>query len=204
MSISRALDLGVVVLGVVLLGVVFALAASSADAQTPAKSDNFPPAAPQANGFGDAAKAQTQDFGDWRLRCQTTGAAPQTRRSCEILQAVMSKSQATPFAQIAFGKPSPSEPLLVTVVVPPDVVFPSEVRIAADEKDAHPAILGWRRCVAAGCFANLGPKPDLLKRWRGLQSAGRVSFKNGAGQEVVMPISFRGLADALDALDKQR
>ena len=42
----------------------------------------------------------------------------------------------------------------------------------------------------------------LLARWRAQDGAGRLTFKNGSGQDTVLPISFRGLARALDALGK--
>jgi hypothetical protein len=42
----------------------------------------------------------------------------------------------------------------------------------------------------------------VLKRWRDQNGAGRMIFKSGAGQDTLIPISFRGLARALDALGK--
>ncbi|MFY9657714.1 MAG: invasion associated locus B family protein [Methylocystis sp.] len=142
-------------------------------------------------------------FGDWTLRCQTTP-APQSRRSCEIVQNVMIQNQTAPFAMIAFGKPTPDDSLHVTVVVPVNVTFPSSVRIALDEKDPQPAELSWARCLPAGCFASAVPKEEGLKKWRTTAGPGRVTFKSASGQDVAMQISFRGLPQALDALAKER
>jgi invasion protein IalB len=76
------------------------------------------------------------------------------------------------------------------------------VRIAIDEKDAQPVEIAWTRCLPAGCFASLALKDDLLKRWHAQNESGRLTFKNGAGQDMTLPFSFRGLARALDALGK--
>lgn len=154
------------------------------------------PAQPDAN-------AKPATYGDWQLRCQAASATPPAPRICEITQAVMLKDQTAPFAQIAFGRPTPSEPIFVTVVVPLNVSFPSSVRIATGDADPLPAELAWRRCTPGGCFANLALKDELLKRWRALETTGRVVFKSAGGQDVQIPISFRGLAQALDALAKQ-
>ncbi len=142
-------------------------------------------------------------FGDWQLRCQTLGTPPKTQVNCEIVQSVLIKDQTTPFAQIAFGKPAPDAPLLVTVVVPINVQFPSAVRIAVSETDPEPSELAWRHCVPAGCFANLPVKEETLKRWKNLATTGRIGFKSAAGQDVILPISFKGLAQALEELAKQ-
>lgn len=159
--------------------------------------------APAAPPKATQPEAKPVMYGDWQLRCQAASATPPAPRSCEITQAIMLKDQSAPFAQIAFGRPTPSDPLLVTVVVPLNVSFPSTVRIATGEADPLPVELVWRRCTPGGCFANIALKDDLLKRWRALDTAGRVVFKSAGGQDVQMPISFRGLAQALDALAKQ-
>jgi invasion protein IalB len=143
-------------------------------------------------------------FGDWTLHCQTIGTAPQARKSCEVVQTVNIKDQTAPFAQIAVGKPAPTEPAMVTVVVPINVSFPSSVQVQTNEKDNSPLDLTWKRCIPGGCFASVVLKDDALKKWRALNDAsGRVHFKNALSQDVVMPMSFKGLAQALDALAKE-
>jgi hypothetical protein len=42
-----------------------------------------------------------------------------------------------------------------------------------------------------------------MNRWRAQNEGGRLMFKNGAGQDVVVPISFKGLGPALDAFAKE-
>lgn len=119
------------------------------------------------------------------------------------MQSVIIQGQSAPFAQLAFGKPTASDPMLFTLVLPTNVAFPSTVRIAVDEKDSQPVELAWTRCLPGGCFASVATKDDFLKRWRAQEEAGRLMFKNGSGQDITLPFSFRGLARALDALAKE-
>ena len=75
-------------------------------------------------------------------------------------------------------------------------------RLAIDDKDTLPADLSWRRCLPGGCFADIEIKDDLLQRWRSQSAQGIIKFKDSAGRDVTLPFSFRGFAQALDALAK--
>ena len=103
---------------------------------------------------------------------------------------------------LSFGQSVPKEPIKLTIYVPVDVSFPSIVRLALDEKDAQPAELVWRRCQPGACVADLEIKDELLKRLRAQVGRGVIKFVDAAGREVAIPFSFRGLAQALDALPK--
>ncbi len=177
----------------------------------PAVAQGSKGSAPPANAAASVdvgADLMTATYGDWQLRCRNAIPAaagrPAIPRTCEVTQSVIIQGQSQPFAQLAFGKPSASEPLFFTTVLPINVAFPSAVRVATDEKDTQPVDLAWTRCMPGGCFASIAIKDDVLKRWRAKEDAGRFTFKNSAGQDVTMPFSFRGLARALDALSKEK
>lgn len=179
-----------------------------AAAQAP-KGGSQPPVPASAGAAADTgADLMTATYGDWQLRCRNavpaTAGQPAIPRTCEVTQSVVFQGQSAPFAQLAFGKPSPNEPLFFTAVLPINISFPSAVRIATDEKDAQPVDLAWTRCMPGGCFASLALKEDVLKRWRAKEDAGRFTFKNSASQDVTLPFSFRGLSRALDALAKEK
>jgi len=142
-------------------------------------------------------------YGDWVLRCQRVETAGKTTRVCEVAETIQVQGQAAPIAQVAIGRLSPGEPLRITVATPPAVAFPSNVRIN-ETKGGAPLNLEWRRCLPGGCFADAALKDDVLARWRGLSDAGQLTFKDAAGQDVTLPLSFRGLAQALDALARER
>ncbi len=149
----------------------------------------------------------TASFGDWQLRCRAAIPAaagqPAIPRSCEVVQSVMLQGQSAPFAQLAFGKTAPNEPMFFTMVLPTNIALPSTVKVSLDEKDKQPVDLAWTRCMPGGCFASVVTKDDFIKRWRAQEESGRFTFKNSGGQDVTLPFSFRGLSRALDALAKE-
>jgi invasion protein IalB len=150
----------------------------------------------------DSADMTTATYGDWLLRCQRpAGQTP--AQTCEVVQSLIVQGQTAPLAQLAFGRPAAKEPMYFTAVVPVNITFPSTVQIALDDKDAMPVSVAFTRCLPTGCFASIALPDDALARWRAHDQAGRLTFKNGAGQDVAVPMSFRGLARALDALAKE-
>jgi len=156
-------------------------------------------AAPPPNAGPDTT---TATFADWLMRCQVTPAGQPGGRTCEVVQNIILQGQTAPLAQLAFGRLGANQPLYFTVVLPTNVTFPSSVQITIDDKDDKPVVVPWTRCLPSGCFASLAMTDDVLKRWRDQNGAGRMMFKSGAGQDTLIPISFRGLSRALDALGK--
>lgn len=169
--------------------------APGASVQAPAPAQ---PAAP----VSAEPKSTTATYGDWTLRCETR-AGENARRICEVVQTVQLKGQQAPVAQVALGRPAGSSELHVIAVLPVNISFPSTVRISLDEEDAHPAELAWRRCLPGGCFADAVADAETLARWRTAAASGRMQVKDAATREAVLPVSFRGLAQALDALGTQ-
>lgn len=154
-------------------------------------------------GAQQGPKPTTSQFGDWIMICRQGNGPNANQESCELTQTFTIQGQSAPFAQIAVGRISPKDPFNVTVVVPHNVSFPSDVNIATDEKNSNPLTLHWTRCLATGCFASTELKEATMKTWRGLSQKGRIVFKNALGQDVVLPLSFNGAGAAMDALMKK-
>ena len=146
----------------------------------------------------------TASFGDWTLRCQRLDANGQVGRVCEVSQTIQVQGQAAPIAQVAIGRLKSADPLRLTVVLPVNVAFPGAVQIATDEKNVKALDLLWRRCLPSGCFADNAVSDEALARWRSLSLPGRILFKDASERELTLPLSFRGLGQALDALAKER
>jgi invasion protein IalB len=103
----------------------------------------------------------------------------------------------------AFGKPDGAQGLSMTIVVPVDVAFPAAPRMTLSDADPQPLDLVWRRCPASGCVASVSLEEPILARWRTYDGMGRIAFKSAAGQDAALPVSFRGLGLALDALARE-
>jgi invasion protein IalB len=147
----------------------------------------------------------TASYGDWVLRCQRLGTAEKATRLCEVSQAMQVQGQAAPIAQVAIGRVPGEAELRVTALLPVAVSFPSTVRIGLEGSDAKGRVLdlAWLRCLPGGCLADGPVKEEVLKRWREGETPGRLLFKDANGQDIAIPLSFRGLKAALDALGKE-
>lgn len=179
------------------------IALVAAAALAPAAAQTAKPAAAAAAPAPVSAdpSVTTASFGDWTARCEK-GAGDKAQRICEAVQTVQLPNQQVAVAQIAFGHASNVEPLKLVVVLPVDVWFPSTVKISAGDKDPAGVELAWRRCLPVGCFAESAGSDEAARRWRGESGQGRITFKDGLNRDVTLPVSFRGLAQALDALAK--
>lgn len=182
--------------------IVHAVERPAAHSTAPAK------AAPAQATPAKAAQAPAAEaprlFGDWQLRCLAAGAPQQPRRSCEILQSVLVKDKSATIAEIAFGKPDANDAMAMTIVVPVNVAFQSVPRVTMSDADPLPLDLVWRRCAPAGCFASAALAEQTLARWRSHDGMGRIAFKSASGQDAILPVSFRELGQALDALARER
>ena len=144
----------------------------------------------------------TAAFGDWTLRCEKPS-PEKPQHICEAVQTVQLQNQPAPIAQIAFGRSSRSDPVRLVVVLPVNVLFPSSVKMGMGDKDPESLDLVWRRCLPVGCFAENAAPDAAIRRWRGETGQGRISYKDAVGRDIALPLSFRGMAQALDALARQ-
>lgn len=173
-------------------------------AQTPPISDQAPAAtpAPTQPPIPNEPQSTVATYGDWVLRCVRQGGA-QGSRICEVAQTIQVQGQQGPLAQVAFGRVQRTNPMKLTMVLPNNVSFPSVVRVTMDERDTQPFDLAWRRCLPGACIAEGEPTAAVIQRFRARTEPARVTFKDAGGRDVVIPFSFRGLAQALDALAKE-
>ena len=168
---------------------------------------NGPPApSPQTAQSGTASppieseipQQTTATFGEWTLRCDHPHAAPKT---CEVVETI--NSQGRPIAQIAMGRVARGQPMHLTILVPPSVTLDQAPQFAPSADKQVAADLVWRRCLPAGCLAEVSVSEDLLKRIRTRNELSQINFVDGASHAVALPFSPRGLTQALDALVKE-
>ena len=145
-----------------------------------------------------APQRTTASYDDWTVRCETQGNPAQ--KSCEIVQLVQLQGQL--LSQIAIGRPSKNEPLKIVFQVPLNVWLPEGVRLVYDPKE--PPLAGiYKRCVTTSCFSDFDLKDDVLKKLRARTEQGRLEFKDSTQKDVAIPVSFKGFAQAFDAMAKE-
>jgi invasion protein IalB len=58
----------------------------------------------------------------------------------------------------------------------------------------------YKRCLPAACFADVELKDDLIKKIRDASDQGTLEFDDSNARPVKVPVSFKGLAQAFDAM----
>lgn len=166
-------------------------------------------ATPASSAAGPATQAApdqtTASFADWLLRCVTST----PRRICEIVQTVNAEiaggqgaGQRQTVMQVALGRIEPAAPWRLTVVLPNNVDLTGPAKVEPSTGAAL-VTLAWQRCVPIGCFASLDLTEAVLGQLRSQAEPGRVAFKDGAGREAQIALSFRGFVQAVDALARE-
>jgi invasion protein IalB len=141
----------------------------------------------------------TASYGDWQLRCVRNVADPSaTALACEVVTFVVAAGQQQPFAQIALSKGADSA-FHLTALVPVNILVRSQPTVATDEADPGLPV-PWLTCTPIGCAADVALSEADLERFRAFTRQGRLVFTDSVGNEVTVRFSFRGLAQALDAL----
>lgn len=156
-----------------------------------------PPAATAASPAASPSEPQrtTATFDDWTLRCLRP---EQGSAACEVSQIVYNQTQ--PVAQTALGRPAKSDQMRLTLLVPVNVQLATAPKLV----DAgEPIDLAWVHCLPSGCIADTAVSEEQVRRLRGQTERGRFVFKDGAGRDISVPFTPRGLGAALDALAKE-
>lgn len=174
------------------LSAVLTAVASSVRAEEPAHAAPAVPASPQQT---------SASYGDWVMRCAHTGDEPSAKTVCEAAQTLVVKGQQVPLAQVAFGRESGGAHML-TVLLPVNISFDKGPTFAIEGDEAKGIKLSLKRCVPAGCLAAAPVGAGELNTFRNAQKPGKLTFTDAAERTLAMPISFRGLAQALDDLDR--
>jgi len=158
--------------------------------------------APQKPPVSTRPSLTTQTFGDWTVRCQQVENTGAGSRVCEVVILIQLKGQQNPIAKVAIGHPKSGAGLFASAVLPTNISLPSSVQLTG-ANTASTLNLPWASCVGGGCFARAEIPNATLKAWRGTSKPLKLTFRDAAKQEIGLPISTRGLAQALDALGKE-
>lgn len=157
----------------------------------------------------EAPKIQTTRFDDWTYRCAEAKAADgKSIAQCEVAQIAQVKQgdQDVSVLTLAIAKTAPeagkkpsNNDLLLTALVPLNVVLPVGLGLAADGKDV--VTIPYRNCNQAGCWAQQKLDSKMLSALQ-KGSAGEARLRLMNGQNINLKFSLKGLSKALAELQK--
>jgi invasion protein IalB len=193
---------------VTLLVVIAGPGAAQQPPLRPAAPRPAPPAPPvrqpQQAAQNEGPQRSTATYEDWVVECQKqTGPTPE--KVCDMAQVTQAQVQGRniPFSRVAIARPVKGQPIKLTVHVPISVTFQTNVRVQTGDSDPGMAV-PFARCLPTGCFADFEIKDNVLKAFRAVTTGpGKVSYADGGGHDVTIPLSFKGFGQAFDALAKE-
>ncbi len=156
-----------------LLGGGFLLQAPAARAETPA----------------DTVTRSTHD--DWTVRCKKD-ASP---KECEAVQTLQTPDLKGVLAHVAVRAQKGGEVLLI-VLTPPGVWLPSNVTLKVG--GVPDVVLSYKRC-GQYCVASVALTRENLAALKASSGQGDLTFENGSRSPIILPVSFKGLGDAMTA-----
>jgi invasion protein IalB len=178
-----------------LAGAVMLVLSGTADAQQQ-------PSASPAPVPSQTPQRTSVAYANWVLACDTL-AGPPPQKTCEILQVVQEQLQgkAVPFSSVFVPQPVKGQPIKLIVQVQANVTLSRAVGIQTS--DADPGIVApFARCAQIGCFADFDLRDEVIQKFRSAAGNGKITYADVNGREIVIPISFSGFDQALDALMK--
>ncbi len=154
-------------------------------------------------GAGKAAAQQstTATYGDWVLQCQNT-AGPPPQKICDIAQVTEVQGKNIPLSRAAITRPAKAQPFRFSVQVPVNVSFRTNLRVQVSASDPGLTV-PFDHCLPVGCFAEFELKEDVIRKFISATAAGKMTFKSANGQDVAIPLSFKGFPQAFNALGQE-
>lgn len=169
-------------LSAVLAASAFALPAAAQTAAAPA-----PAAAPAA--VDPTETHSVHD--DWTVRCK----GKDDKRGCEAVQTLQTPDLAHILAHVAV-RAEKSGPVRLIVLTPPGVWLPSNVSLKVPS--VADVVLTFKRC-GQHCVASTELTQDQLAALKASSGKGEIVFEDGSRRPVILPLSFKGLGDAMQA-----
>jgi invasion protein IalB len=154
-------------------------------------------------GTATAQERTTATYDDWVLQCETDTAKP-AQKTCDIEQITQMQNQGrnVPLSRLAIARPEKGQPVMLTVQVPVNVSLHTGVIIKTSDSD--PGLTApFARCLPAGCFADFALNDAAVRKIRSATTAGKITYDVANGQNIAIPLSFKGFGPAYDALAKQ-
>ncbi|MCK4207081.1 invasion associated locus B family protein [Brucella pituitosa] len=157
----------------------------------------------------EAPVVQSTRFDDWYYRCADVKAADgKSVAQCEVAQIAQVKQgeQDVNVLTLAIAKTAPEagqkpsdNDLLLTALVPLNVVLPIGLSLAADGRDV--VTVPYRNCNQAGCWVQQKLDGKMLSALQ-KGSAGEARLRLMNGQNINLKFSLKGLTKALAELQK--
>ena len=137
-----------------------------------------------------------QTFKDWTTRCEQAPGTSTER--CFIFQNLVLKESGRRLVHMAVGYLAADGQAMAVVTMPLGISLPAGASISVDGGPPREIVI--ERCDAGGCVGTVALIDRLitdLKRGR----EARISFHDGSGRRIAVPLSLLGFTAGINSLD---
>jgi invasion protein IalB len=132
---------------------------------------------------------------DWQIRCETPPGAQSEQ--CALFQSVVAEDRANVGLTVLVLRTADQKTRLMRVQAPLGVLLPAGLGLKVDNADVGRA--GFVRCLPRGCYAEVVMDDNLVKQFRGGQTATFFIFQTPE-EGIGFPMSLKGFGDGFDKL----
>jgi invasion protein IalB len=118
---------------------------------------------------------------------------------CEMKQQFLDRNSRQLFAQLAIGRASPGDAMKVVFQAPAGIYLPPGFTLTVGASTSAKGV--FTRCIGNVCTAEADARPELLEQAKTAEKIA-ISFADGAGRTVTLPVSPVGFSKALAALER--
>jgi invasion protein IalB len=177
------------------------VAAAQQPSRSPASAPVPQPVHAQSVPASEEPERSSATYADWVVVCKSV-AGQTPSKACRMIQMTQVQGKNVLFSRVAVSYPGRGQPIKLTVEVPPNASFATQVHVQTADSD--PGIVSsFSYCLPVGCFADFALKDDVAKKFGAAHGAGRVSYADASGHSIAIPLSFNGYTEALAALAKE-
>jgi invasion protein IalB len=139
----------------------------------------------------------TATYDAWTVACETPSDSRQ--KVCELIQ-LQASEQNTPVSQITIRSTPGEKMLKLLIQFAPNLWLADGAKLTRGN-DAGISV-GFRWCLPVRCLADADITADGLKGFRDATTPAQLIFKDAQQRDVVIAVSLKGFAPALDTLLK--
>ncbi|MFG1296482.1 invasion associated locus B family protein [Xanthobacter variabilis] len=150
-----------------------------------AHAENATPATPPS------ASETRSTHGDWIVRCKKD-VSP---KECEAVQTLQTTDLKGVLAHVAV-RAQHQGPVRLIVLTPPGVWLPANVTLKVG--GVPDIALTYKRC-GQYCVASVELTQENIAALKASSGQGDLTFENGSRNPIILPVSFKGLGEAMEA-----
>jgi invasion protein IalB len=142
-----------------------------------------------------AAQAQQRSsatYDDWTITCV------ENQKTCE-LSSQQTSDQSAVASQITISGNGKDGPLKLSIQIPPNIWLANGPKLSGGKENVI-LTATYRWCVPSRCLADADLNQDALRKLSDSgDQPGKLAFRDAAQHDQTIPVSFKGLSQALQA-----